>query len=438
MIKVAYGIKDDSDGVGAQSAVGRRPAQGYRSDGYRTMGSTSGARAVVGCFKTRLVSQAKAVVRAVVVARVFCQVCVQLTSSEFLLLLSRLQNLERAEQALVHAHHGTSIVKFTTVVGCAEQSDELALGEELVAIFHDLVRTADEVHVVLLEESGDDIGAKSERNTTVVLAPASNVLVRIGPKEITQETAVGDISRPHDATNLLHGIQVRAQTTVHGEDLLVDDSGDGKAVEAVGESLPELDVVTTLALIVEAVNTVDRSALVVATEDEEVLRVLDLVSQQEADGLERLLATVDVVTKEEVVGLWWEATVLKEAQQIVVLSVDITTNLDGSLELEQNGLGNEDLASLRAEKTNFRFQELDLLARAAAADLEQAIDYRVEIDLMLIGHFSTEALAREDGPLKRGETRDRERWLRELSWCAGLGSCRIMWRSHYRVKEAPI
>jgi hypothetical protein len=114
---------------------------------------------------------------------------------------------------------------------------------------------------------------------------------------------------------------------VHSEDLLVDDSGDRKAVEAVCESLPQLDVVTTLALIVEAVNTVDGSALVVATEDEEVLRVLDLVCQQEADGLKRLLATVDIVTKEEVVGLWWEAAVLKEAQQIVVLSVDIATNL---------------------------------------------------------------------------------------------------------------
>jgi hypothetical protein len=44
---------------------------------------------------------------------------------------------------------------------------------------------------------------------------------------------------------------------VHGEDLLVNDGSNGKAVEAVGESLPELDVVSALALIVEAVDTVD-------------------------------------------------------------------------------------------------------------------------------------------------------------------------------------
>lgn len=114
---------------------------------------------------------------------------------------------------------------------------------------------------------------------------------------------------------------------MHGEDLLVNDGGNGQAVEAVGKSLPKLDVVASLALVVESVNTVDGRALVVAAEDEEVLRVLDLVCQQKADGLEGLLATVDVVTEEEVVGLWREATVLEEAQKIVVLTVNVTTDL---------------------------------------------------------------------------------------------------------------
>lgn len=72
---------------------------------------------------------------------------------------------------------------------------------------------------------------------------------------------------------------------MHGEDLLVDDGGNGQAVEAVGERLPQLDVVTALALIVETVDAVDGCALVVAAEDEEVLRVLDLVGQKEANSL---------------------------------------------------------------------------------------------------------------------------------------------------------
>ena len=172
------------------------------------------------------------------------------------------------------------------------------------------------------------------------------------------------VSGPHDAADLLHRVKIRAQTTVHGEDLLVDDSGDGQAVEAVRESLPQLDVVPALALVVEAVDTVDGGTLVVAAQDEKVLGVLDLVCEQKADGLEGLLASVDVIAEEEVVGLWGEAAVFEKAQQIVVLAVDITanlrgmsavpcghvlqarTNLDGSLKLEQDRLRDEDRKSV--------------------------------------------------------------------------------------------
>ena len=62
----------------------------------------------------------------------------------------------------------------------------------------------------------------------------------------------------------------------------------------------------------------------ISSEQKEVLRVLDLVSQQEAHSLQRLLSSVDIVTQEEVVGIRREASILKEPQQVVVLTMDIT------------------------------------------------------------------------------------------------------------------
>ena len=66
---------------------------------------------------------------------------------------------------------------------------------------------------------------------------------------------------------------------MHSEDLLINDGGDGQAVETVGERLPQLDVVPPFALIVESVDTIDGRALVVSPQDEKVFRVLDLVCQ---------------------------------------------------------------------------------------------------------------------------------------------------------------
>ena len=61
----------------------------------------------------------------------------------------------------------------------------------------------------------------------------------------------------------------------------------------------------------------------VPAKDEEVLRVLDLVRKEEANGLEGLLPAVHVITQEEVVRLGREAAVLEQSEQVVVLAVDI-------------------------------------------------------------------------------------------------------------------
>lgn len=114
---------------------------------------------------------------------------------------------------------------------------------------------------------------------------------------------------------------------MHGEDLLIDDGRNRQTVEAVGERLPQLDIVPPLALVVEAVDAIDRRALVVTTENKEIFGVLDLVGQEEADCFERLLAAVNVVTEEEIVGLGGKAAVFEEAQKVVVLPVDVTAYL---------------------------------------------------------------------------------------------------------------
>lgn len=120
------------------------------------------------------------------------------TIQNLLLLLFRwLEDLERAQQRLVNAHHSTCIVELAAVVGRREESDKLALGEEFVTIFDDLMCATDEVHVMLLQEPRDHIRTEGERDTTIVLRPASDILIGIGPQQVTEQTAVGDLDSQH-------------------------------------------------------------------------------------------------------------------------------------------------------------------------------------------------------------------------------------------------
>lgn len=62
----------------------------------------------------------------------------------------------------------------------------------------------------------------------------------------------------------------------------------------------------------------------IATQQEEVFGVFDLVGEKQTDGLQRLLPSVYVVSQEQVVAFWGEASVFKEPEEIIVLTVDIT------------------------------------------------------------------------------------------------------------------
>ena len=95
------------------------------------------------------------------------------------LAFSWFKDLEGTHQALIDCHHGTRIVEFTAIVGSREDGDELSPGKELVAILDDLMRATNQVQVVSLEETGDDVRAKGEGDAAFILTPPRDILVRI-------------------------------------------------------------------------------------------------------------------------------------------------------------------------------------------------------------------------------------------------------------------
>jgi hypothetical protein len=138
-----------------------------------------------------------------------------------------------------------------------------------------------------------------------------------------------------------------------GTHLLINQCRGWQAVEAISESPPQPYIVSAFALIIESIDAVDGSAFVIASQQEKVLGVLDLQrrawpcnnmslhdvapsceistagqiclmrnpctdleGKQKADGLKALLATVDIVSKKQIVGFGREASVLKKPQEV--------------------------------------------------------------------------------------------------------------------------
>jgi hypothetical protein len=84
---------------------------------------------------------------------------------------------------------------------------------------------------------------------------------------------------------------------MQAEDLVFDEGGEGEEVEEVGEIFPDVCVsILSEAFVVETVNLSDLARFVVATEDGDALGVADFESDEEGDGLDGEVSTVNIVT----------------------------------------------------------------------------------------------------------------------------------------------
>lgn len=67
---------------------------------------------------------------------------------------------------------------------------------------------------------------------------------------------------------------------MHAEDFFVNKCTNWQTVEDIRKDFPEFNRVAAFALIIKAINTINLRALVVASQQEEILGVLDLVTEK--------------------------------------------------------------------------------------------------------------------------------------------------------------
>lgn len=121
------------------------------------------------------------------------------------------------------------------------------------------------------------------------------------------------------------------------EKLLVHDSSEGQAAKGFDTGLVDGLGVLVLALELKGEVVGQMTALVVAAQQPERLGVVNLERPQVQDALDGKVATVNVITEEEVARLGRVAADLEQLHQVVVLSVDVTADSDRGVHLEQVG-----------------------------------------------------------------------------------------------------
>jgi hypothetical protein len=98
---------------------------------------------------------------------------------------------------------------------------------------------------------------KYKSTTSFILFPVTSVFVWVVPKEVGNQTAVRHIRGLGDTLDLLKTDHVFWYTSVHTHDFFVDKGYQRHVIKAIPELLPECDLVPSLDLIEETIDSGD-------------------------------------------------------------------------------------------------------------------------------------------------------------------------------------
>jgi hypothetical protein len=107
-----------------------------------------------------------------------------------------------------------------------------------------------------------------------------------------------------EITSMIQSIDRRREASVQAKDAVRDHRRHRKVVKGIGEMLPYVCVsIFSEALIVESVDLRDLSTLVVSSKDCDSISVSDFQGDEQSDRLKRVIASIDVVSHEEIIRL---------------------------------------------------------------------------------------------------------------------------------------
>ena len=133
---------------------------------------------------------------------------------------------------------------------------------------------------MLLIELLDYAFTESKTDTPIIVSILLDSSLRIRPQQVAQQSRIWHICWSHDILDLLQILELWTQASMHAKNLLINQCCNGQGVENITENFPKSDGVASLALIIESIDTIDLGTLVIASQQEKVLWVFNLVGEQ--------------------------------------------------------------------------------------------------------------------------------------------------------------
>eukprot|EP00755_Sulcionema_specki_P019155 Sspe_Gene.68716::Locus_40513_Transcript_1_1_Confidence_1.000_Length_1239::g.68716::m.68716 len=230
----------------------------------------------------------------------------------------------------VHFHAGSLVPAPVAVVRCTPHGDHALFVTPLVPLHDQLVGSGDELQVVGVEELLAHIGSEDVPSSTRGHTVPLRVVVGVTPHQITHGALMRHFNHPVNRPNVVQRVEGGGEATVGAKDAFLDYGCEGHVVKGVCELLPHCrTVVLPHAFIIEPVHLSDLPAFVIPTQQRDSAGVPHLVQEEEGDGLDGVVPSVNEVAEEEVVCVGRLAANVKQLKQVMELSVNVADDGGG-------------------------------------------------------------------------------------------------------------
>jgi hypothetical protein len=177
-----------------------------------------------------------------------------------------------------------------------EDSYDISILRPVVSLHYELMGSCYQGETVVVVERFGDVLPKGVASTTRRDSPSAPV-IWVRPEQVAHWSLVGYFLNTVEGADVVQRVNARREPTVQTKDLVVDQGGEGKVVEEVGEVFPDISVaIFSKALVVEAVYLCNLTRLVIAAQDGDALRISDLERDEKSHSLHREVASIDIIT----------------------------------------------------------------------------------------------------------------------------------------------
>mmetsp|Transcript_6181 Transcript_6181/g.18522 ORF Transcript_6181/g.18522 Transcript_6181/m.18522 type:complete len:200 (-) Transcript_6181:145-744(-) len=158
---------------------------------------------------------------------------------------------------------------------------------------------------------------------------------RVRPEQVADGAIVGHLLDAVEVPDVVQGRQAGGEARMCAEDPVLDHGSEGQIVEDVHEGLPDPRVaIQPHALLIETVHLCDLPGLVVAAKQHYSLRMADLEEEDQGHSPHAAEAAVNVVAKEQIVGVRRRTAYVQHLLDVLELTVNVAHDSDGAPRLD--------------------------------------------------------------------------------------------------------